>query len=51
MTGIETLAGHIAGRGVLLGVGRAVGADGELPDGFAITPTTTSRQPSPPEVY
>lgn len=37
VTGIETTAGLIAGRGVLLDVGRAVGADGELPDGFAIT--------------
>jgi kynurenine formamidase len=37
VTGIETAAGVIAGRGVLLDVGRAVGPDGELPDGFAIT--------------
>jgi kynurenine formamidase len=37
VTGIETVAGLIAGRGVLLDVGRAVGTDGELPDGFAIT--------------
>jgi kynurenine formamidase len=37
VTGIETVAGLIAGRGVLLDVGRAVGSDGELPDGFAIT--------------
>ena len=37
VTGIETVAGVIAGRGVLLDVGRAFGADGELPDGFAIT--------------
>jgi kynurenine formamidase len=37
VTGIETVAGLIAGRGVLLDVGRALGADGELPDGFAIT--------------
>jgi kynurenine formamidase len=41
VTGIETAAAHIAGRGVLLDVGRvigkALGADGELPDGFAIT--------------
>jgi kynurenine formamidase len=36
VTGIETAAAHIAGRGVLLDVGRAIG-DGELPDGFAIT--------------
>jgi kynurenine formamidase len=38
VTGIETAAALIAGRGVLLDVGRAVGTDGELPDGFAITP-------------
>lgn len=43
VTGIEHTAGVIAGRGVLLDVGRAVGPtigneDGELPDGFAITP-------------
>jgi kynurenine formamidase len=37
MTGIETVADLIAGRGVLLDVGRAVGHDGELPDGLAIT--------------
>jgi kynurenine formamidase len=37
VTGIETAAALIAGRGVLLDVGRAVGG-GELPDGFAITP-------------
>jgi kynurenine formamidase len=37
VTGIETAAAHIAGRGVLLDVGRAIGTDGELPDGFAIT--------------
>lgn len=42
VTGIETVAGHIAGRGVLLDVGRALGPStgasaGELPDGFAIT--------------
>jgi kynurenine formamidase len=37
VTGIETAADRIAGRGVLLDVGRAVGTDGELPDGFAIT--------------
>ncbi|WP_245601861.1 cyclase family protein [Hamadaea tsunoensis] len=36
VTGIETVAGIIAGRAVLLDVGRAAG-DGELPDGFAIT--------------
>jgi kynurenine formamidase len=38
VTGIETVASLIAGRGVLLDVGRAIGEDGELPDGFAITP-------------
>lgn len=37
VTGIETASGRIAGRGVLLDVGRALGTDGELPDGFAIT--------------
>ncbi|WP_433503596.1 cyclase family protein [Pseudonocardia halophobica] len=37
VTGIETASGRIAGRGVLLDVGRAIGTDGELPDGFAIT--------------
>ncbi|MFJ8825479.1 cyclase family protein [Streptomyces sp. NPDC102467] len=37
VTGIEHMAAHIAGRGVLLDVGRAIGADGELADGFAIT--------------
>ncbi|MEJ3746513.1 cyclase family protein [Actinomycetes bacterium KLBMP 9797] len=37
ITGIETVADVIAGRGVLLDVGRAIGGDGELPDGFAIT--------------
>jgi len=37
VTGIETAAARIAGRGVLLDVGRAVGDDGELPDGFPIT--------------
>jgi kynurenine formamidase len=36
-TGIETVSAVIAGRGVLLDVGRAFGTDGELPDGFAIT--------------
>jgi kynurenine formamidase len=37
VTGIETVADLVAGRGVLLDVGRAVGEGGELPDGFAIT--------------
>src|ERR671933_474696 len=37
VTGIETVAGLIAGRGVLLDVGRIIGTHGELPDGFAIT--------------
>src|SRR3954469_6830937 len=37
VTGIETVGGLMAGRGVLLDVGRAVGTGGELPDGFAIT--------------
>jgi kynurenine formamidase len=40
-TGIQTVADRIVGRGVLLDVGRmfggpAFGAEGELPDGFAI---------------
>jgi kynurenine formamidase len=38
VTGIEKAAGLIAGRAVLLDAGRALGHDGELPDGFAITP-------------
>ncbi|MDX6744824.1 cyclase family protein [Actinocorallia sp. A-T 12471] len=37
VTGIETLAAPVVGRGVLLDVGRVIGANGELPDGFAIT--------------
>ncbi|MEU8820583.1 cyclase family protein [Actinoplanes sp. NPDC048796] len=37
VTGIETVADVIAGRGVLLDVGRTIGTDGELPDGFPIT--------------
>ncbi|MGW5138168.1 cyclase family protein [Nocardia beijingensis] len=37
VTGIETAADRIAGRGVLLDVGRVFGENGELPDGFAIT--------------
>jgi kynurenine formamidase len=39
VTGIETLADVVAGRGLLLDVGRVCGDEnGELPDGFAITP-------------
>ncbi|GAA3732915.1 kynurenine formamidase [Spinactinospora alkalitolerans] len=37
VTGIETIAEVVAGRGVLLDVGRVVGDGGELPDGFAVT--------------
>jgi kynurenine formamidase len=37
ITGIETLAAPVCGRGVLLDVGRTIGEDGELPDGFAVT--------------
>ncbi|KRF26003.1 cyclase family protein [Phycicoccus sp. Soil803] len=37
VTGIETVADVVAGRGVLLDVARQFGTDGELPDGFAIT--------------
>jgi kynurenine formamidase len=38
ITGVEHMAAHVAGRGVLLDVGRACGDErGELPDGFAIT--------------
>jgi kynurenine formamidase len=37
VTGIETVADVICGRGVLLDVGYAIGEHGELPDGFAIT--------------
>jgi kynurenine formamidase len=37
VTGIEHMAAHVAGRGVLLDVGGVIGRDGELPDGFAIT--------------
>lgn len=37
VTGIQTVAHLFVGRGVLLDVGRALGRDGELPDGFAIT--------------
>ena len=37
VTGIEHLASPVVSRGVLLDVGRAIGDEGELPDGFAIT--------------
>jgi kynurenine formamidase len=37
VTGIETVADRIAGRGVLLDVGGALEPSGELADGFAIT--------------
>lgn len=37
VTGIEHMAPHVAGRGVLLDVGQVVGQNGELPDGFPIT--------------
>ncbi|MEU0302615.1 cyclase family protein [Streptomyces sp. NPDC006175] len=37
VTGIEHMAPHVAGRGVLLDVGRTIGEKGELPDAFAIT--------------
>ena len=38
VTGIEHMASQVAGRGVLLDVGRVIGDErGELPDGFAIT--------------
>lgn len=38
LTGIETAAAHLAGRGVLLDVGRVHGdSRGELPDAYAIT--------------
>ncbi|MEV5831670.1 cyclase family protein [Spirillospora sp. NPDC052242] len=37
VTGIEHMAAPVAGRGVLLDVGRVIGDDGELPDGFPIT--------------
>jgi kynurenine formamidase len=36
VTGIEHMAPHLAGRGVLLDLGRHL-AQGELPDGYAIT--------------
>jgi kynurenine formamidase len=37
VTGIEHLASPVVSRGVLLDVGRVVGTNGELPDGFPIT--------------
>ena len=37
VTGIQTATGRMSGRGVLLDVGRAIGQNVELPDGFAIT--------------
>jgi Putative cyclase len=37
LTGIERVADLVAGRSLLLDVGRMFGADGELPDGFPIT--------------
>jgi kynurenine formamidase len=37
LTGIETARERFVSRGVLLDVGAAIGTDGELPDGFAIT--------------
>ncbi len=36
-TGIERIAAPVVGRGVLLDAGRALGDNGELPDGFPIT--------------
>ena len=54
VTGIETVAALMVGRGVLLDVGRAVGEDGELPNGHAITVAeleyTIARQGSTAEV-
>ncbi|MFC5678793.1 cyclase family protein [Aeromicrobium endophyticum] len=38
VTGIETAADRLVGRGVLLDVGRALAGDGELEDGYAISP-------------
>ena len=37
VTGIQTATGRMSGRGVLLDVGRAIGENTELRDGFAIT--------------
>lgn len=58
VTGMERLASPLVSRGVLLDVGRtlghALGTDGELPDGFAITQehlaATVSQQGSTAEV-
>ena len=36
-TGIERIAAPVVGRGVLLDLGRALGEDGELADGYPIT--------------
>lgn len=38
VTGIEHMAPHLVGRGVLLDVGKFLSATGELDDGYAITP-------------
>lgn len=38
VTGIETVRDRFVSRGVLLDVGSVFGVNGELPDGFAITP-------------
>lgn len=43
VTGIQTAASAIATRGVLLDVGHEFGEDGELRDGFAITPEHLDR--------
>jgi kynurenine formamidase len=43
VTGIEHARAAITGRGVLLDVGRAIGTDGELPDGYAITAENLER--------
>ncbi|MHC5794800.1 cyclase family protein [Lacisediminihabitans sp. FW035] len=37
VTGIEHMAPHLVGRGVLLDIGRFLRDDGELPDAYAIT--------------
>jgi kynurenine formamidase len=38
VTGIQHMAPHLVGRGVLLDVGRFLSGTGELDDGYAITP-------------